>query len=362
MVQIGRHSVFPSPLGVSVVPRASVPKYSFLSCLLRAPAVFRVSVVMSYVLYLGSLLAGLALPAFPSAQERPAPQHRPQITPLYAVYRHIDTGLFKEPMGVFFDRRTEEILVADTRNNVIAIFTGEGEPTFSFDGVEEPRKVMVDKKGRIYVIDNEMAMGVKLFSYRGEFLGFFTFPGFEGAEKVIPVSMTVDREGNLYFLDQGNLRVLVYDKAGNFKVSFGKGGRGRGEFSVLADVAVDARGNIYVTDQRGVAVQAFGPSGSFLMGWGRHTFERHQFSLPNGIAIDPKGRILVADTLRQDIKLFDQTGGFLGRFGGLGVAPGDVAYPIELEVDDRGRIYLVEKVGGRLQVFQEVDRKPMERR
>jgi DNA-binding beta-propeller fold protein YncE len=306
----------------------------------------------------------LPLPAFASAQERPAPQHRPQITPVYAVYRHIDTGPFEEPMGVFFDRRTEEVLVADTKNNVIAIFNGEGEPIFSFDGVEEPRKVMVDEKARVYVIDNEMAKGVKIFSYRGEFHGFFTFPGLNGLGRVSPVSMTVDREGNLYFLDQNNLRVLVYDKAGNFKVSFGKGGRGRGEFSVLADVAVDARGNIYVTDQRGVAVQAFGPSGAFLMGWGGHTFERHQFSLPNGIAIDPKGRILVADTLRQDVKIFDRTGRFLGRFGGFGVGPGDVAYPIELEVDDRGRIYLVEKVGGRLQVFQEqeVDRKPMERR
>jgi hypothetical protein len=60
---------------------------------------------------------------------------------------------------------------------------------------------MVDRGGRIYVIDREVTNGVKVFSYRGEFLGFFTFPGFEGAEKVIPVSVTVDKKGNFYFLD-----------------------------------------------------------------------------------------------------------------------------------------------------------------
>lgn len=301
-------------------------------------------------------------PGGPSSPEARPRQTLKGVDPVYAVYRHIDTGYFKEPTGVFFDRRAEEIYVADTRNNAIAIFNREGTPLFSFDGVEQPRKVMVGDDGRIYVIDVEAGQGVKIFSYRGEFLGLFTFPGFKGTEPVNPVSMTIDTKGNLYFLDQANLKVLVYDGRGNFLHAFGTRGRGEGQFSVLADVAVDARGNIYVTDSQGVAVQVFDPGGHFLRGWGEHSLEPYNFSLPNGIAVDRKGRILVADTLRQDIKVFDGEGAFLGHFGGFGQRPGNVAYPVELEVDDQGRIYLVEKVGRRLQVFEEVEEGSNERR
>jgi hypothetical protein len=62
----------------------------------------------------------------PGAQRRQALR----INPLYAIYRHIDTGFFKEPMGVFFDKRAKEIYIADTKSNVIALFNGEGAPIF----------------------------------------------------------------------------------------------------------------------------------------------------------------------------------------------------------------------------------------
>ncbi len=77
--------------------------------------------------------------------------------------------------------------------------------------------------------------------------------------------------------------------------------------------------------------------------------------MPGGIAVDSKGRVIVADTLRQDIKVFSQDGKLLLRFGGFGNRLGQVAYPVDISIDPSDRIYVVEKVGRRVQVFQEVE-------
>ena len=278
-----------------------------------------------------------------------------QVRPLFAFFQHMYSGIFSEPMGVFFDSRTQEIYVADTKNDLIGIFNSKGISVFAFganDDIKEPTKVVTDFQGRIYVLDIDRTR-VKTFNYRGEFLGHLEHPDL--SSKGVIATMAIDYEGNLYIGEHESGQIFVFDPKSNLKLKFGSRGKEKGQFQAISNIAVDKDGKIYVTDYQGIAVQVFDKNGNFLRGWGEHAVGVQNFSLPGGIAIDSKGRIIVADTLRQEIKVFDQEGKFLMRFGGFGNRPGDVAYHVDVAVDPSDRIYVTEKVGRRVQVFQETE-------
>lgn len=83
-----------------------------------------------------------------------------------------------------------------------------------------------------------------------------------------------DRADNLYVLDRGNARVLVFDRAGRFVRQLGKKGGGPGELEVPVGVAVLADGNVAVLDVAHRNVSLFGAAGRFVRtvpwdaGWG----------------------------------------------------------------------------------------------
>jgi len=285
------------------------------------------------------------------AEDNPTnpPQTVLQVRPLFAFFQHMYSGIFNEPMGVFFDPRTQEIYVADTKNDLIGIFNSKGISVFSFgatDDIKEPIKVITDQQGRIFVLDIDRSK-IKIYNYRGEFLKYLDPPELQG-KKVI-ATIAIDHESNIYVGENESGQIIV------LKLKFGSKGKEKGQFQAISNIAVDKEGKIYVTDYQGIAVQVFDRNGNFLRGWGEHAVGMHNFSLPGGIAGDSQGRIFVADTLRQEIKVFDREGKFLQRFGGFGNRPGDVAYPVDIAIDPSDRIYVVEKVGRRVQVFQVVE-------
>jgi DNA-binding beta-propeller fold protein YncE len=259
-------------------------------------------------------------------------------------------------MGVYYDPKTQEIYVADTKNDLVGIFNSSGISLFAFGGnddIKEPIKVISDDQGSLLVLD--INRRIKIYNYRGEFLKDFDHPELQGKKTV--GTMTFDHESNLYIGENENGQILVFDRNLNLKLKFGSKGEGKGKFKSISSIAIDKRdGRICVTDyQNAPAVQVFDKSGNFLLGWGEHQMGPHNFSLPGGIAIDSKGRIFIADTLRQDIKVFTEDGKMIYRFGGLGYRAGQVAYPVDIAIDPSDKIYVVEKVGRRVQVFQEVE-------
>jgi len=285
---------------------------------------------------------------------RPASSN-PSFTPVRLVYRQTEGERFKRPTGVFVDRETGDILVADSANNLISLLNRDGVPIHSvgYNGeIAQPLMAVTDSHGRILVLAG-VPQKVKVFSYRGEFQGDFTFPGYAGAAQAIPASMTVDRAGNLYICDGTTGRILVYDPEWRLLLSFGSRAEGPGAFTNVTAITVDSTGMIYVADaQHKPAIQVFDAGGAYIRGWGEHSAGPHNFSLPSGIAIDGAGRVLVADRIRQVVSVFTSEGQYLFRFGGLGTAPGALGYPSGLDTDDTGRLYVAEAVNARLQVFE----------
>lgn len=72
-----------------------------------------------------------------------------------------------------------------------------------------------------------------------------------------------DAKDNLYVLDAGNHRVLVFDARGRFVRSIGKKGGGPGELLSPVGVAVTRDGYVAVTDLGRPGVSLFKPDGSF---------------------------------------------------------------------------------------------------
>ena len=73
-----------------------------------------------------------------------------------------------------------------------------------------------------------------------------------------------DRDDNLYVLDRGNARVLMFDRAGRFVRQLGRKGGGPGELEVPVSVAVLTSGVVAVLDLAHQNVSLFGADGRFV--------------------------------------------------------------------------------------------------
>jgi hypothetical protein len=73
-----------------------------------------------------------------------------------------------------------------------------------------------------------------------------------------------DKEENLYVLDGGNNRVLVFNPQGKFVRKFGKKGGGPGELMSPVGIAVTTAGEVAVTDLGRPAVSLFKKDGTFI--------------------------------------------------------------------------------------------------
>ncbi|HSB80847.1 MAG TPA: NHL repeat-containing protein [Candidatus Methylomirabilis sp.] len=300
------------------------------------------------------LYASLASAA-PNGPSSPAQVVTTTFKPVRLVYHQAEGETFRKPTGVFVDRVTGDVVVTDSGKDLVTVLSPEGVPLFAVGynrEVPQPSQAVVDGRGRLLVLAG-VPRKVKGFTYRGEPLGDFNYPGLAEAAQVVPTAMTVDEAGNLYIADGTSGRILVYSPEDRLLRTIGKRGQEPGTFSSVTAITVDQAGTVYVADaQHKPAIQVFDAQGIYVRGWGEHSGGPQNVSLPSGIAVDSAGRILVVDTIRQSILVFTREGGYLFRFGGLGTWPGALAFPTGLDVDPAGRLYVTESLNARLQVFE----------
>ena len=275
------------------------------------------------------------------------------LRPVLLLEEHLYDGHFRGPESVFVDDARGEVWVADTKNNLIGVYSKDGLPLFAFASrrsLREPRQVVVDPQGHVLVLERDRTR-IRQFSYRGRPLPDIVPPKLPGNGFIAAIAFGPD--GALHVGESSTSEILVYEYPSmRLKRRFGSKGDDEGQFMSIASIAVDAK-HIYVLDHTGLAVQLFDLKGEFVRGWGQHSLGGANFSLPNAIAVDAKGRIVVADGLRHDIKYFDLEGRFIGHFGGVGRKPGDVSFPSGLAIGNDGRVYVAERGNSRVQIFEE---------
>ncbi len=270
---------------------------------------------------------------------------------LFAIDRFSEQQKFAAPMGVFYDRHSDEIYVADTGNSQVDVFDAEGQPRFQisgFQGLKAPLDIVVDKESQIYV--SQMGTNaIQILDFRGGHLADLYAPN---SAPITPGRLCFDSEGNLYVADRKKSEILIYNATGDFQFRFGEGGEGIGKFRLISGVAVDSRGRIYVTDAKQAPIQVFDRKGRFLLSFGRRGVRDTDFAFPSGICIDEKDRIWIVDMFKHQVRVLKSDGTLLFQFGNYGVGPGQLFFPVDIALDGAGRAYVLEKGANRLQVFE----------
>lgn len=107
-------------------------------------------------------------------------------------------------------------------------------------------------------------------------------------------------------------------------------------FHYPTNVALAADGSLYVTDGYGNArVHKFAADGRLLVSWGAPGGGPGQFRVPHGIAIDREGTVCVADRENSRLQFFDPDGRYLAEWT-------DLARPSQVFIDPTGTFFVAE--------------------
>ena len=208
----------------------------------------------------------------------------------------------------------------------------------------------VDNGGNVWAADNGIRNGkggvVVKFSPEGQVLmtlGHQGMPGnaegfFNGASSVV-----VAPNGDIFVGDghggNTNDRVVKFDKTGKQILTWGKHGKGQGEFDQLHGIAMDSQGRIFVADRGNSRIQIFDSNGKFVAEW-------KQFGRPSDVAIDKNDVIYVADDqsnqtnnpgFKTGIRIGSAKDGKVTAF--IPTPSAEIATPEGVGFDDTGNVY-----------------------
>jgi len=170
-----------------------------------------------------------------------------------------ENGEFNKPQGITIDSNGI-IYVADSKNHRIQQFTSDGEFLSSFGkyGYGDGKlKIPVDVAiygDFIYVSDPG---GYKIEKYTSDGIFLKSFDYNFGGFPVRPGGLTIDPDGNIYFVDAAKYRVIKINSDGRTLASWGSVGKGNGNFIEPKDIVLDNRGYLFVLDSSMGLVQKF---------------------------------------------------------------------------------------------------------
>ncbi|MFW6183324.1 MAG: flippase activity-associated protein Agl23 [Chloroflexota bacterium] len=172
-----------------------------------------------------------------------------------------------------------------------------------------------------------------------------------------PRNMTTGPDGNLYVLDSGNHRVVVFDSEGQHLRDWGEQGTAQGEFNEPWGIAVD-ESFVYVADTWNHRVQKFTLQGDFVatLGQSGSVADMGQdsggyFFGPRSVLLMPNNQLLITDTGNHRLQLFDRDGGLIRVVGQMGADPGQFNEPVGLAQGADGSVYLADTWNARVQRF-----------
>jgi peptidylamidoglycolate lyase len=223
-----------------------------------------------------------------------------------------------------------------------------------------PHSLTVDKDNNIWVTDVGLQQVLK-FSHEGKLLmrvGEAKVSGDDSAHFNRPTDVAVAADGSFYVSDgYRNSRVVKFSASGHYLFSWGKKGDKSGEFNLPHGITLDDEGNVYVADRQNNRIQVFDSKGRFLKEW-----KDGSFGNMYAIRFDKTAKKIVAadyitdylSPLGSDILIFDRNGILTERFGRSGYYDGPVCRYHDLATDNSGNIYAGDILGNRIQKFRKI--------
>jgi DNA-binding beta-propeller fold protein YncE len=282
-------------------------------------------------------------------------------TPELVVTGFGSDAAFNVPQAVALDAARGEIVVGNTGDHTIEVFTLGGRPLARYvhrveradgswaDGA--PIALAVDSAGRLLVAD-AYASYVDVLDGRGRSVGRIDVPALQGSPG--PGALAVTRRGEILVGMSGETgRVYRFTREYALDGSWGEAGRSPGMLANIRGIAELEDGDVAVLclDTK-FAVQRFSANGTYRNGFGAHEIGPGNVSFPSGITIAGDGAVFVSDELRQTIQVFDKEGLNIATLGGGGSRPGEFQYPSALASDGRSRLAVVERLGARMQLLR----------
>ncbi len=210
-------------------------------------------------------------------------------------------------------------------------------------GLSNPVDVAVDRDGEIYVLEEDPAR-IAVFDTEGRFLQSFKEAEDETARLRRPRSLAVSPRGRLVVADTGNDRVVVFNRGGPRLFEFGSRGRAPGQFQSPVALAVDHFGFIYVADRDNQRVQIFTPNGLYF----------DSFPLehrPADIAVDAQRTVYVLTPDISRVVRYSPEGKKLDEIGCVWERKDHLRSGQAMTVDSRGDIYVSESAGQSVKKF-----------
>lgn len=244
----------------------------------------------------------------------------------------------------------------------VAVLDGESGELISQWGADTfviPHSLTVDQDDNLWLTDVGLHQVFK-FDRAGNLLLVLGEPGVPGDDEThfnMPTDAAAAADGSFYVSDgYGNARVIHFSATGEFLHQWGTAGDGPGQFSVPHGLALDAQGQVYVADRGNARLQIFTAEGEWLTTWASREIGR-----PWAIRLGPDGAVYVVDggdqrefwPDRGRVLKLDTAGNVLAAFGAYGDEPGQFIWPHTLALAPNGSLYVGEVATGmRIQKFR----------
>jgi hypothetical protein len=176
-------------------------------------------------------------------------------------------GQFNGPSGI--TAVASRNWVADTGNNRIETFTGDGVYLSQFgaagsgNGQFNGPSGIARLGGELYVVDTGNNR-VEKFTLEGVYLSQFGTAGSGEGQFNGPSGIAIGPEGSVYVADTVNNRIQKFTSEGVYVSQFGTAGSSPAQFNGPSDVTADPTGNVYVVDAGNGRVQKFTSEGNFI--------------------------------------------------------------------------------------------------
>ncbi|RKP53081.1 hypothetical protein D7Z26_15215 [Cohnella endophytica] len=247
-------------------------------------------------------------------------------------------GKLSGPEGVFVTS-DNLVYVADTGNQRIAVFGADGafvreykkpETTLLASQRFVPVKLVVDRRGVMYVQTSSSYQGLLRMSQDGEFMGYF---GANKAQQSVlswvkklilnkeqlaketpnlpkPITnVSIDQDGFIYTstggdYGKGAIRKLNAGGVDSFKNKTLEHGHG------IVDTAIDKEGFLYNVDMDSARVNIYDRNGKALFAFGfidNNTQQYGVLGFPTGLGVDSKYNIWIADSRTKTIQKYART-------------------------------------------------------
>ena len=167
-----------------------------------------------------------------------------------------------------------------------------------------------------------------------------------------PRGTAINSKGQMVVVEGNGTCVSVLTPEGEKVRTFGTQGSGNGQLSGAYGVTVDKDDNIYVVDNSNHRIQKFSSEGEFVAAVGGHGSNQLQFNAPVGIVYNHRdNNLYVADNVNHRIQVLTTDLRFVRSFGTQGSGNGQFKRPLGIDIDDANNLYVAEWGNHRVQVL-----------